>query len=181
MPPRKEISLLPDADNPNSVGEKIIYWISNILRYIMVFTELIIIIAFLSRFKLDQRNTDLSDRLRNQKYILETTANFEKEYRSLQQKLELIKTLYKEQPNYYDKIISIVNNTPSDIIYNTLNVTNKDSKITVNLSVFAYQEEAIIDFINQLSLNQKIKAININNIEKKTRENKYNVTLSLNL
>jgi len=181
MPLKKEISLLTGADDPNSISEKIIFWISNVLRYIMVFTELIIIIIFLSRFKLDRENTDLSDRIRQQKSIIQVNANFETEYNALQKKLEMIKTLYKEQPDYYNKILSIIQNTPSDIIYNNLSVGNENSKIIVTLNVFAYQEEAIIDFINQLSSNNQIKSININNIEKKARENKYNISLSLKL
>ncbi len=181
MPLKKEISLVPGEGNSGSIGDRIIYWVSNVLRYIMVFTELIIIIAFLSRFSLDQQNTDLSDRLRNQKYILETTTNFEKEYGLLQQKLQLIKKLYAQQPKYYDKLSSILANTPSDIIYNSFSVYNKDSKVTADLMVYAFQEEAIVDFINQLSLNPQIKSITINTIEKKARENKYNINLSLSL
>jgi len=178
---KKEISLIRSADRPTSLSEKVIYWVSNVLRYIMVFTELIIIIAFLSRFKLDQEHTDLSESLRNKRYILETTSNFEKEYGQLQQKLKLIKTLYDSQPDYYAKLSSIIQNTPADIVYNTLSVNNKDNKISFNLSVYAYQEEAVIDFINQLSLNPQIKSINISSIEKKARENKYNISLNLGL
>jgi len=181
MPLKKEISLVPDSGNSGSAGDRIIFWVSNVLRYIMVFTELIIIIAFLSRFSLDQQNTDLSERLRNQKYILETTTNFEREYSQLQQKLQLVKKLYAQQPKYYDKIYSIIQNTPSDIIYNSFSVTNKDAKINADLSVYAFQEEAIVDFITQLSLNPQIKSISINMIEKKARENKYNINLTLTL
>lgn len=181
MPSKKEISLLTGADNPNSISDKIVFWISNVLRYIMVFTELIIIIIFLSRFKLDRENTDLSDRIRQQKSIIQVNANFEKEYNNLQQKIQLIGKLYKEQPDYYGKITSIIKNTPSDIVFNTLLVDNKDSKVNLTLSVYAYQEGAIIDFINQLGQNKSIKSIEITNIEKKARENKYTISLNIKI
>lgn len=181
MPSKKEISLLVGADDPNSISDKIVFWVSNVLRYIMVFTELIIIIIFLSRFKLDRENTDLSDRIRQQKSIIQVNANFETEYNSLQQKITLIGKLYKEQPDYYSKIVSIIQNTPSDITFNSLSVENKNSKVVFSLNVFAYQEEAIIDFINQLSQNKQIKSIEVSNIEKKARENKYNINLILKI
>lgn len=181
MPSKKEISLLVGADNPNSISDKIVFWISNVLRYIMVFTELIIIIIFLSRFKLDRENTDLSDRIRQQRSIIQVNANFEKEYTNLQKKIELIGKLYKEQPDYYAKLISIIQNTPSDITFNSLSIENKESKVSMIINIFAYQEEAIIDFINQLSQNSNIKAIEVSNIEKKAKENKYNIILNVKI
>lgn len=181
MPSKKEISLLVGAGSPNSLSDKIIFWISNVLRYIMVFTELIIIIIFLSRFKLDRENTDLSDRIRQQRSIIQVNANFEKEYTNLQKKIDLIGKLYKDQPDYYNKLISIIQNTPSDITFNSLALENKEGKVIITLNVFAYQEEAIIDFINQLSLNKNIKSIEVTNIEKKARENKYNIMLNIKI
>ena len=57
---QKEISLLPEEKTGlQSTLEKAFDWLVNTGRWIIVFTELIVILAFLSRFWLDQRLADI--------------------------------------------------------------------------------------------------------------------------
>jgi len=53
MPAKKEISLLPDEENLDSFSARAFRWLTTVGRYVIVFTELIVICAFLSRFWLD--------------------------------------------------------------------------------------------------------------------------------
>jgi hypothetical protein len=46
MPAKKEISLLPDEENADSLSARIVRWITTVGRYVIVFTELIVIGAF---------------------------------------------------------------------------------------------------------------------------------------
>jgi len=87
MPPKKEISLLPSEENLNSPLAKITKWATSTGRVVIIFVELIVILAFLSRFSLDRRNADLSETLRQQKAILASTKDFENDYLSLQKRL----------------------------------------------------------------------------------------------
>ncbi|MBU4397602.1 hypothetical protein KKC08_05560 [Patescibacteria group bacterium] len=80
---KREISLLPKDQDNNSSTAKLIRWITTVGRVVIIFTELIVIAAFVSRFWLDRKNSDLSESIRQQKAILESTALFEVDYSTL--------------------------------------------------------------------------------------------------
>jgi len=178
---KKEISLLPDKDN-NSLTGRILNWISNVGRYVVVFTELIIIGIFLSRFTLDRTNSDISEAVRQKRAMLNSTTEFEKDYSILQSKVQAIKKFYSQDNDYGNKIVYLADRTPSDIVYDNLSLKKDDGKLSANLSLIVYNEKSLIDFITNLSFeneNNPVASIDIKSIEKKSKENKYDVTLQL--
>lgn len=71
-------------------------WATQIGRYIIVFTELIVIFSFASRFKLDRDLTDLTARVTQKKAVVESYAEVETQTRLIQRKLELTQNLLEE-------------------------------------------------------------------------------------
>lgn len=175
MSEKKELSLLPDDSNNNSVSAVTIRYLTSIGRYIIVFTEFIVISAFISRFWLDRQNSDLSESLRQQKAILESTQEFEDEYLSLQTRLKTIDLNYKSQPRYINNIKSLVSSLPTDVFLQNMTV-NKSSAL---LSFYSYQEDSLVNMIVNLSLNPAINTVDIQKIEKKSKDSKYFVDVSL--
>jgi hypothetical protein len=180
MPAKKEISLLPDEENIDSFSARALRWLTTVGRYVIVLTELIVICAFLSRFWLDRTNSDLSEVIRQQQAILASTGSFETEYTQLQQRLNTIKNFYQNQPEYQTKIQALTDSTPLDITYTNLTLTQDTSNhTTADIQFSAYQESSIVNFITNLIVNPQISSVNIQTIEKKTKENIYHVDLSL--
>ncbi|MBI2464780.1 hypothetical protein HYV64_01440 [Candidatus Shapirobacteria bacterium] len=181
MPVKKDISFLPDQENINSFSARTIRWLTSVGRFVIVFTELIVICAFLSRFWLDRTNSDLSEIVRQQKAILDSTSDFEVEYAQLQKKLAVIKKFYANQPEYESKVATLVESTPEDVNFNSLliNHSAQSNEVTALITLSAYQESAIINFITNLIANPKITSVDIRTIEKKPNDTKYNVNLSL--
>lgn len=176
MSAKKELSLLPEESNNNSFSARTIRYLTTIGRYIIVFTELIVISAFISRFWLDRRNSDLSEVLRQQKAILESTAEFEKEFFSLQSRLKYIDTQYKNQPNYIINLKSIVSSLPADVFLQNMII----DKTSAQLSLYSYREDSLVNMIVNFSLNPEISTVDIRKIEKKSKDSKYYVDISLN-
>ncbi len=170
MAVKKELSLLPDSENPNSFGAKTIKWLTTVGRWIIVLTEFIVVSAFISRFWLDRKNSDLSDTIRQQQAILESTQDFESEFNSFQQKLKYIRNFYNNDPQYVPKINTLVDSTPTDLYYQTLSIKkDKDTNaVSATASLIAFNENSIITFINNLTVNPNIESVKINQIEKKT-------------
>ncbi|MDP4010175.1 MAG: hypothetical protein Q8P53_04320 [Candidatus Shapirobacteria bacterium] len=179
MIPKKEISLLPEGENPDSLSYRAIHWLTTVGRVVIVLTEFIVIVAFLSRFYLDRKNSDLSEVARQQKAILESTKDFEKEFMFTQNKLNTIQKFYSQTPNYSQYIKSLVESTPLDVVYDSISLQRDEttSEITSNASLFAYSEESIVGFMTNLTLNPTIKTVDIKTIEKKAKENKYLITI----
>ena len=181
MSVKKEMSFLPEDDDINSLSARAIHWLTTVGRYVIVFSELIVICAFISRFWLDRINSDLSESVRQQEAILQTTVDFESQYALLQQRLKVIGNYYQNQPQYKSYLASLVESTPAEITYNKL-ILKQDpttSEISANLSLFSFQETSIINFISNLILNPKVASVNVEKIERKPKEAKYLVDLSL--
>lgn len=180
MANKKELSLLPDSNNPNSFSARFIKWATTVGRWIMILTELIVISAFISRFWLDRKNSDLSDAIRQKQSILESTQDFELEFLALQKRLNFIKTFYSQNHEYSSKIDSLVNSTPSDLIYKNLSIKPDvtTNKINADATVIAFSEPSIIKFISNLMSNSDIETVKINQIEKKAKENNYSISFS---
>ncbi len=178
---KKEASLLPESENPRSFGSRFFKWITTVGRVTIVLTEFIVISAFVSRFWLDRKNSDLSEVSRQKQSILESVIPFEKEFVQLQQRLIYIKDFYNNQPEYDKQIDSLVTSTPQDLFFENFSIS-KDEKlklITINTSLIAYKEESIVSFITNLMVNPDIYQVNVNKIEKKEKENKYSISLTL--
>lgn len=181
MPPKKEISLLPEENNPQSFSNRFIRWLTTAGRFVIVFTELIVIMAFVSRFWLDRKNADLSETIRQQTSILESTKDFENEYLVLQQRLSFVKNFYQKPPDYAPKIQSLIESSPPGIVYNRFSLSHPEESplIQSDMVVYAYQESSIVDFVTNLILNPNVNSVNIKNIEKKPKDTKYTISLSL--
>jgi len=137
--------------------------------------------AFISRFWLDRQNSDLSEVIRQQSAILQSTQDFEKEYALLQQRLATLKSMYSQVPGYTERLNSLASSTPPEIIYKTLSVAQDPSTkdVTVSLNVTALSEDSMVKFINNLTQNPDITSVNVGNIEKKLRESSYDLTINL--
>lgn len=181
MADKKEISLLPDSENPKSFRSKFFRWVTTTGRVTIIITELIVISVFISRFWLDRKNSDLSEVIRQKEAILESAAPFEVEFTGLQQRLSYIKTFYSAQPEYKDQLQSLVSSTPTDLFYEKIIISTDEENDTTNItaSLAAYQEDSIVAFINNLMLNPQIDQVNITKIEKSEKENKYSISLVL--
>lgn len=181
MPSKKEISLLPNEEDNNSFIARFLKWITTVGRVIIIFTELIVILAFLSRFWLDRKNSDLSEVLRQQKAILSSTKEFEDDYLSLQQRLIYIKNFYKNQPKYSENITTLIQSLPSNIYFQNFNLSNneKTSQTSAKIDLYSYQEDAIVNFITNLKLNPDIDDVEVQKIEKKTKDSKYYLSIAL--
>jgi hypothetical protein len=68
--PKQEINLLPREEFEKKPIGKFLTWALSIGRYIIIFTELIVILAFLSRFKLDRDLSDLNQSIREKQAVI---------------------------------------------------------------------------------------------------------------
>lgn len=173
MPSRKrEISLLPSSENINSFFSKALNWVTTVGRVIIIFTELIVIAAFFSRFYLDRKNSDLSEVIRQQRAILGTTTDFQREFKSLQQELSAIKTSYLDRQDMAPYLSQLAQSIPPEVSVSNIEYKPDDKKNLPHLSALfiTASDQALISLIENLSLNPQIDSVNVGTIEKKTKD-----------
>ena len=65
------INLLPQSEFGQTFWGRFLKWAVSTGRYFLIFVELVVIIAFMSRFKLDKDLADLADNIAGKKAVLE--------------------------------------------------------------------------------------------------------------
>lgn len=182
MSAKKELSLLSDVDNIQSFSNRLLHWISTVGRILLITTNLIVVSVFISRFWLDRKNADLSETLRQQKAIIESTKEFEADFNSLQARLNYIKSYILSSNSLSPKLVSLTQSIPTQVLIDNLTVNDGDTATTVvQLTATALNEQSIVDLVSNLILNPQIKSVEISSIEKKSKTNKFKIILSLNI
>jgi len=142
----KIINLLPEDQFQSSTLGRILKWALSSFRVMVIITELVVMSAFLSRFWLDARNSDLNEELNINKSQVLTYSSTEAEFRSYQKKLSILKSLYNENQNT-ELISGIVNLIPSDVVLSSIQKT-KDG---IQIKALSYTEQSIAQFLVNLS------------------------------
>lgn len=157
------INLLPGVtDFEKTRWGKFLRWSLSIGRYIVVFTELIVILAFLSRFKLDRDLTDFHESIEQKKSIVSSTSSFESNFRKLQARLVNIGKLERDQIAFEDLLLEFAKFTPIDVAISNLSF----SKNSFSISGIALSEAGLATFIYQFRNSPKFSDITLGSVSK---------------
>ncbi len=96
-----KINLLPRDPFYDTLIGKIMVWSIQVGRYIIVFTEIIVIMSFASRFKLDRDLTDLTAEVTQKKSIVASFGDVETRTRKVQEKISTVSKLISEKNAVY--------------------------------------------------------------------------------
>lgn len=156
---KSSINLLIQDDFSASAIGKIMLWALSIGRYIVVFTELVVILSFLSRFKLDRDLTDLNEGIARQKAIVLSYGNLEEKVIQTQNELTVVRDLTSGPSaiSFLDLLAKII---PGDVKVDEVGV----DKGAVSLVGTALSPQSMKGFINQLAASSMISNLEIGNL-----------------
>lgn len=142
---------------------RLVPWITTYGRYVMVTTELVVLIAFISRFSLDRKLTDLKEEISQKQEILEVNQPLEKEIRDAQKRIKTVKeriALQETLPGALDAMHTLL---PRGIYFESLSLSeNKLSAQVVALTLNSFSQ-----FLSRLSVTKQFTGIEISNINKR--------------
>lgn len=128
----------------------------------MIGTEIVVLLAFISRFSLDRKLTDLKEELMQKQMIIEANLPFEKDVRSLQDRLAKISTLLKPPLDPMDILLTIQSSIPADVHLQTLEIS--DGKLRV--SGQAGSTAGFARFTNKLQSSSNLTNIELGDIRR---------------
>jgi hypothetical protein len=120
---KKEINLLPKEKWETGLIGKLLKWALNVGRYVVVFTELVVIAAFLYRFGLDRQLTDLGEEINQKQAIISSYGDFETKFRRLQLQLKTIKSSEASGIKAGEILDAISQITPTEAVYSAISIT----------------------------------------------------------
>ncbi len=159
-PKVRDIEVLPQEDWEKTSFGKFLKWTLGVGRYIVIATELIVILAFLSRFKLDRDLTNLYEDIKQKQAIVDVHQDFENNVRFLQKRLTTIDKLEKDQAVnalVLDRLVPLV---PLDVSLFGLSVNNQK----IGLTAVSLSEQGLASFINNLKKSTQFKNLVLSNV-----------------
>lgn len=178
QPQKININLLPNEDLEKTPAGRFLKWALTVGRYIVIFTELIVLIAFLSRFWLDRTLSDLHESIAQKQAIVKSAQELENQARSIQNRLAEAKTIMSDNLKASEILDLLAKITPTDIVYNNLVL----SKNRVNISATGLSELSLSVFSYNLRNSQLFSDINFDSLEKnKTQQGEITFTLTAKL
>lgn len=167
MPAKKgsRINLLPQEEFEASTLGRVLSWALSSFRIIVIVTEMIVMLAFLSRFWLDARMTDLNELIKARQATILAQSNFEKQFRLLQTKLAIFDALSKEPPTSAT-LSTIVSYLPPDVLLSNLS-KNGDS---IQVRGLSGSERSIAQFVANLEASSLFGEVTLTDAQESTED-----------
>lgn len=160
---KKEVNLLfSKAFEQTSLG-RLLHWSLTVGRWIVIATELVVILCFLSRFKLDRDLMDLSETIKQQQAIIISLGDLENNFRNLQKRLNEIDRLNNEQIPASQQLQQLTAITPVDVALTELKIT----KDAWEIGAASLSESGFHYFLKQLKDNLQLENISLGEVNKK--------------
>ncbi len=155
-----KVNLLPPSDFELSFWGRFLKWAVTTGRYIIILTELVVILAFLSRFKLDEDLKNLNDQINTQVGFLDNQQGSENDFLALQKKLNLASQMLSDRQNAGESLDYIENNMPPEIIPLSRGV----GKNHVSLNAATLDEKAMGKLLLLVSQDPQWKSVDLTQI-----------------
>jgi len=167
---KKDVSLLPGSPLQGTVLGKLFNWLLSVGRYIVIFVDLVVMGAFISRFWLDKKRIDLADEIRQQQAILETTQEFEQEFRNFQSRLNQAGFAMKDQGSLLRPLDQIVDSLPRDVVFLQYGFDASKETKTATVLAMVFSEASLNGFANNLLTESNVASVKIGTIEREQGE-----------
>jgi Tfp pilus assembly protein PilN len=141
-----QINLLQKEDFSATTAGRVLSWILSTFRIIVIVTEILVMLAFLSRFWLDAQNTDLNEQIKQKQAVLVASLPFEKDFKDTQARLKIFSGFAEEEGIIADSFGTISSRLPPDVLLNSIAYIEGG----VEIQGFAVNEKSIQQFIVNL-------------------------------
>ncbi len=133
----KHINLLDPSSTPKTAWDKVYDWVFGVGRVLIIVVELVVLLAFGSRFWLDRRNNDLKDSIEAKVQILDAQRQFEIDMRKVQQVLGSVSSMLEDQESMATTVDDIMADIPKNVNIESFNLTQTSAVLTCTTSNYA--------------------------------------------
>lgn len=160
------IELLPREDWEKTTFGKLLKWLLTIGRYIVIFTELVVILLLLSRFKFDRDLENINKQINDKQAKIQALAEFEEKFRFLQTQISTIEDLQKKQVKTDQILTELTLMIPVDVYLSNLNIREKK----VSLTATALSEAGLATFLKNLQTSNRFDNLVLTQVSSETEK-----------
>lgn len=170
-----KLNLYPEDPFFDTAIGRIMRWAVGAGRHIIIFTELIVIVSFFSRFVLDRQLTDLNSSIQQKQSIIESYGDLESSFRMAQQQEKDIQAILGQQGRL--EVFQLLSQiTPPDVKYSSISLSGG------NLSLVgkAGSLQTLIVLVENAKRNPAFQRISVGRLESGSRSDP-NLAFTMNL
>jgi len=156
------INLLGEQDLEHTPWGRIVAWATTYGRYIMISTEIIVLLAFISRFSLDRKLTDLTEEVNQKQAIINANVDFEKQIKSLQANLSTTRKILSTQSGPVDIVSTLETLIPPDVYLTTIELSTKK----LSIAAVAGSTQGFSQFLANLQATKQLKNVLLGDINR---------------
>jgi Tfp pilus assembly protein PilN len=169
-----KINLYPEDPFYQTFIGKIMRWSVQVGRHIIIFTEVVVISSFASRFVLDRQLSDLNGAILQKQAIAESYGDLEQNILDIQKKTTDVGSILQRQGSL--RVVNVLMKiTPPDIIFEQVAYLNGK----LSLQGKARSSEGLTLFLNTLQSQPYFTQVNLGRVESGTTQDP-SLTFSLN-
>lgn len=157
---RKIINLLPQEEFAVSTPGRILSWLLSSFRIIVIVTEMVVMIAFLSRFWLDAKSADLNDSIKQRQSIIAASADFEQEFKKTQKEILIFSELTMEDHLTTDYLDNVSSFLPPEVALISFSLIGNE----IRLEGVSPSERSIAQFVANLESTDVFKEVSITQV-----------------
>lgn len=155
------LDLLRSQSNPEKLPIKLIRWLLSTGRYIFIFVEAVVLIAFGARFKLDADLASKKDALEQQTPYIESLKPYEVLIRQTQLKLATIATVKDNSVDFSAILRRIADQTPTGVKIISIDLGQTIGKATVLINAQSQTNSDLASFIQGLKSDSTFSDVNL--------------------
>lgn len=158
------LDLLKPQSNPEQILVKLMRWLLSSGRFIFVFVEALVLIAFVARFKLDADLAANKEAIDQQIPYIESLKSSEILIRQTQSKLSAISSFKSGYTDYSQILKKIADQTPTGVRIINLNLQKNVAIITLNLNGEALNNNELAAFVDGLRQDPSFAGVTIKSL-----------------
>lgn len=171
------INLVPRDPFFQTPFGRFLQWALSAGRYIVIFTELVVIGSFVTRFTLDRQITDLNNEILQKEQQVLGYGTLEKDFRTIQARIEDYNQVAQDE-NLVTIFSQLSLITPSDVYFSRVSITPTQLSLSGN----ALSQTSFSTLINNMQLSPEFSSITIDKIESPEQNEpgyKFDITVAL--
>lgn len=160
------VNLLFPQGVPQKLPVRFLKWLISYGRFIAIFVEVIVISAFVLRFKFDQDLSDINDKINEQIPFIESLSADEAAIKQTQFKLSTIRGVYSTTPSWNSLLDEISKQIPSGVKLTSIGLdhTQQVKSVTFRLSGVSTTNRDLASFVAGLKADTALKDIILSSI-----------------
>ena len=158
----EQINLLPQKGFQATTTGRVLAWILSTFRIIVIVTEIIVMVAFLSRFWLDAQNTDLTEEIEEKQAVIAASLGFENKFKNTQDRLKIFSELTEKSGLTAKTINEVRIHLPDDLLLTSVGFSEDSLFLMEGVTP---NEKSIQQLIVNLQSTKLFKNVDLEEIE----------------